>query len=269
MADPKLDLQMKDAKALAEGYSKGARFVEVASIVTFWVLVLGTVYTSWPYTSKMPWLTLAAFVVGILLADFTSGFVHWLADTWGSIDMPVIGKALLRPFREHHVDQKAITRHDYIETNGMNCMISVPWALGAFLVPLRDGEWLATLLFVVVAITSMIFWVMMTNQFHKWSHLDEHEAPALVRWLQKAHFILPPAHHAVHHTAPFNKYYCITNGWLNWPLTKLAFFPTLERLVTATTGAIPRKDDIGLKAALAIAPVAQPSAEAQVDLPRP
>ena len=36
---------------------------------------------------------------GIISADFISGFVHWLCDTWGSIDMPIVGKTLIRPFR--------------------------------------------------------------------------------------------------------------------------------------------------------------------------
>jgi ubiquitin-conjugating enzyme E2 variant len=98
--------------------------------------------------------------------------------------------------------------------------------------------------------------VLFTNQFHKWSHLDR--PPRLVAFLQKLHLILPPEHHAVHHRAPYAKYYCITTGWLNEPLHRLGFFQGLERTITALTGQLPREDDLGRSAALALVNLTAP-----------
>ncbi|MEW6432041.1 MAG: fatty acid desaturase family protein [Myxococcota bacterium] len=251
-----LDIKQQDAKALAAGYSKTFRVVEIVSILAFWALSFTIAWRLWPYALAYGWLLLAALAFGFILADFVGGLVHWLGDTWGSTEMPILGKALIRPFREHHVDEKAITRHDYIETNGANCMVAVPVAALLVFIPLDVEGWTAPALFTVASLGSMIFWVMMTNQIHKWSHLDEDQMPALLKLAQKLHLVLPPGHHQIHHTAPFDTYYCITTGWLNWPLAKIGFYRHLERLITALTGLIPRKDDIGLDAALKIAPLA-------------
>ncbi|MCA2980858.1 MAG: fatty acid desaturase family protein [Myxococcaceae bacterium] len=258
MRDDQLKLKMQNAQALAAGYHGWYRVVEVLGIIAFFVLIALIVRRTALSGAGRGFLVASAVMAGYLMADFISGFVHWLADTWGHTNMRFIGASLIRPFREHHVDPKAITRHDFIETNGNNCLISLWVGCICVFMPLDWAGYEAVLLFVMVSLGSMIFWVMMTNQFHKWSHEDEDRLSPAVKALQRWHLILPIRHHGIHHTAPFDKYYCITTGWLNWPLTKLQFFKTLEKLVTLTTGVIPRADDIGLEAAIEVAPVVEP-----------
>jgi plasmanylethanolamine desaturase len=266
-----LEIRQRDRRALREGYSRAVRNFEIASIAGFAVVMSWLLTTIAPRIADNPFLAAAAFMVGFIAADFGSGFVHWLADTWGTAEWPIIGKALIRPFREHHVDQKEITRHGFIETNGNNCFISSPVATIAALLP--DG----TFCFFLAAMTfSMCLAIFGTNQFHKWAHMDS--PPPYARVLQRANLILPPEHHAVHHTAPFAKYYCITVGWLNEALFRLRFFQILEKIVVRLTGLIPREDDIGKRAALVVAQqpppplpelpkIMLPSIELPLDLP--
>jgi plasmanylethanolamine desaturase len=250
-----LDIQMQDAKQLAAGYKKSFRLLEILAIVTFWSLCLAIAIKAFPFHQTHPWLLVASLLCGFIFADFVSGFVHWMADTWGSSEMPVLGKSLVRPFREHHVDPKAMTHHDYIETNGANCLVSLPVAAGVLFIPLDIQGWVSFSLFSFVTIGSMVFFVMWTNQIHKWAHLSAAETPLFLRVLQRLNLILPPEHHQLHHRSPYDRYYSITTGWLNWPLSKLGFYRYSERFVTAVFGLIPRRDDIGLKAALQIAPL--------------
>jgi len=241
-----LQIRQHDRHALRAGYSPAVRRFEIASIVAFVAVMVWLLTGIAPRMATNPFLAISALMLGFVAADFLSGVVHWAADTWGTPDLPVIGRALIRPFREHHVDEKEITRHDFVETNGNNCFVSMPVAAGAALLP--D----TTVGFFAAAMTfSICLAIFGTNQFHKWAHMDE--PPRYVRALQKANLILPPEHHAVHHTAPYAKYYCITVGWMNEALFRLRFFQTLERMITAVTGLIPREDDIGKRAALVVA----------------
>jgi plasmanylethanolamine desaturase len=162
-------------------------------------------------------VALAAALVAWAMSDLLSGLVHWAFDTYGSVHTPFIGPAFIRPFREHHFDPLAITRHDFVETNGSNCLACSPLLVGASWMPLE-----ATLLAGAQAV--MLFTalgVLATNQCHKWAHMEPARVPAPVRWAQSAGLVLSPTHHKLHHTAPFDSHFCTSNGWLNEPLNRL------------------------------------------------
>jgi ubiquitin-conjugating enzyme E2 variant len=214
--------------ALASPYGRGHRALEIASIA-FVFAALGWVALRVAGAVHGPgdWLRVAcAAVAGYLISDFISGFVHWAGDTVGDETTPVFGPNFVRPFRYHHVDPKDITRHDFVETNGNNCIVAAPvLALVLIAMPRTTGA-----LFYTCLVTACTTWaVFCTNQFHKWAHTD---APApWVRALQRAGLILSPEHHAIHHASPQDKYYCITVGWMNPLLERISFFRLCEAAV--------------------------------------
>ena len=68
-------------------------------------------------------IALTALLTVYAAADWLSGLAHWFCDTFFDEDTPVIGAALIQPFRgEHHRDPLAMTRHGFLELNGNNCL---------------------------------------------------------------------------------------------------------------------------------------------------
>lgn len=182
-------------------------------------------YAARSVASPLLWLELILYALfAYVTADFASGFVHFLADNFGNPDTPIFGKLFVFAFREHHVDPLAITRHSFVETNGANSLVSLPGLIYIYYAsaPVLDFTFRFYFLFFYLSI-------FMTNQIHKWSHMGH--APAFVALLQKLHIILPPAHHGVHHVAPYDKSYCITCGWLNAPLNSVHFFQAVKRVL--------------------------------------
>jgi hypothetical protein len=235
----------QDSIELAAGYSRGHRAYEIGGMLLA-TSMYG--YLSWKVAIGAPsgWWAPLAILCGILAADFTSGLFHWGFDTWGGVETPFVGKLAIRTFREHHVDQKAITRHDFIETNGHNFALTVvSTSTGLWLMHCYDGL-LAT--FFGMACLSWSLFIAFTSQIHKYAHMST--PPKMMVWLQAAHLILTKENHDQHHQAPYDRSYCITVGWMNGPLRVVRFFETMEAVITAVTGALPREDDIGKEAAL-------------------
>lgn len=208
------------ARTLATPTRGLRRVVKVGAIVcgTGMVAVTGVLAADAQPAGQW-WLPVAS-VLGLALADFISGLVHWAADTFGSARTPVFGN-FVSTFRVHHSDPEDITRHDPIEANADVFLFSAPVHL-------------ALLLFVR---ESFALWLMFglflasypNSQIHKWAHLQGR--PRWVTRLQRLRVLLSPEHHAHHHSGSHTESYCITTGWLNPLLDRTRFFRGLEWLL--------------------------------------
>lgn len=235
----------RDAASFAQGDTPAVLRLQWAGVAAFAMSAVWLWVRLAPGAAAAPWLTLTAVLLAYLGADLICGLVHWAADTWGPPDLPVVGRAFLRPFREHHLDPAAITRHNFAETNGNSCLVSLPvLGLAGWLAPGVSGS---GTIFLSAFLGALVCWVVLTNQFHKLAHLPK--PGRVVALLQRLHLILPPAHHAHHHARPFNTHYCITLGWMNGPIERLRLFRRLEGYITQCTGAVPRGDDFPVRSA--------------------
>jgi ubiquitin-conjugating enzyme E2 variant len=214
-------------------YGRLQRAIEIAGIALFVALAAWNVYRLASSPETGPAMVVVAALSGWLAADLFSGLVHWGFDTWGSLRTPILGPAFIRPFREHHWDPQAMTRHDFVETNGASCFACLPALGAAALMPIDSTGW-AWGHAILVATT---LGVLATNQCHKWAHTEPHRLPAWVRAAQRLRLVLHPEDHRRHHTAPFDSHYCTTNGWLNAPFERVRLFRKLEWLVRQARGA--------------------------------
>jgi plasmanylethanolamine desaturase len=210
-------------------YPLSHRVLEVVSMLTFTVLsILCVGRVGVEMIERFSWLTamavVAASAVGYATADFLSGLVHFLFDNFGSPDTPVLGQKFIKPFRDHHDDPTAMTQGDAVSVNADNCLVCLPFLVPVvFLLDLRSHPYFGTFF------VALLFFVMVTNQLHKWAHMVTR--PKFITWLQHRHLVLSVDHHRVHHTPPFNSNYCITWGILNPVLERTGFWRFALRLL--------------------------------------
>jgi TMEM189-like protein len=181
------------------------------------------------YELELLWWAILAIPIGHLSGDLVSGFVHWAADTYGTENTPVVGQSLIKPFRLHHLYPRDICVHNLVTTVGNTCIFAVPvLAFCVYLLWITEHGFLA---FIILCTTLMALATVATNLFHKWAH---QESPSKgIRLLQRMRLVLDPEHHQLHHTRPFDRHYCITNGWLNPLLNRIGFFRKLEAILRA------------------------------------
>ncbi|EAN97576.1 putative ubiquitin-conjugating enzyme variant Kua [Trypanosoma cruzi] len=255
--EDEFSIRKANAKKLAAGYTKQKRFMECCYLsfatylwfTQFIIVARYFVHSGEVNLVHLAWSPLMVFFA-MTLADFIGGMAHWGLDTWGTPETVVFGK-FIRSFREHHVDQVAMTKHDFIETNADTTLPLIPVLLlqryylfsanthGNYEYNI-DSENVGRHVFLL----TLTIFIAITNEVHKWSHMAK--PPVLARFLMRCHLILTPRVHRKHHRGNFDISYCITTGWLNGFLDAVKFWRLAESVVTALTGALPRANDQNL-----------------------
>lgn len=179
------------------------------------------------------WVLPVALGLGVLVADFGSGIVHWIGDRFFHEDSPIVGPLLIQPFREHHRDPRGITLHGLLELHG-NTGLPVVVVLAVVLWRVPEALAHRGQLIVEASLFCFLAAALATNQLHMWAHMEH--PPRLARWLQQSRLVLTQSGHARHHAHDFQSHYCITTGWLNPLLDAIGFFPRLERGIRRLRG---------------------------------
>jgi ubiquitin-conjugating enzyme E2 variant len=167
----------------------------------------------------------------VLVADFLSGFFHWLEDAYGQEHWPITGRHITRPNIRHHRDPGYFTRHAWLETARVLLVLGTAillgaWALGAL-------SWQVAF---VVAIG------VNANEIHKWAHRSRRQNGRLISLLQDLGVLQSAGHHARHHRETKATHYCVVTNYLNPLLERIHLWAGLERMVYLILGVCRRPD---------------------------
>lgn len=222
----------------------------VSNVAFSWIGIFGNVaFVLWGLcwlaarydsTRASGYQLVSAFILGLFLLDWFSGFVHWTYDTWFDEHIPGFQRSVSIA-REHHVMPYHIVGYgfrDQVSYSSWPAFVFVA-PIGAVLSvwgPQSLAAYIGVLLCTLVCL-GMIF--------GSHCHLLGHE-PAksrLIRFLQRAHLLISPAYHRLHHDSNHDTRYGVVNGWSNLICDRIGFWRWLERGIHALTSAQPRRSD--------------------------
>jgi hypothetical protein len=162
-----------------------------------------------------------------ILADFGSGVLHWSVDNYGNGRTPIMG-GIIAGFQGHHSAPWTITERGFCNNVYKLC---VPFGLATMgLINFSTGPFI-TFFFTVFCVMEIL-----SQEFHKWTHMTKGECPDWVNWLQKTGLTVDRKRHAQHHFVPYDGNYCLISGICNEWLDNSGFFRRLEHVVYELNG---------------------------------
>ena len=166
---------------------------------------------------------------GYLAADFFSGVYHWSVDNYGTKNTPVFGSQI-DGFQRHHLYPWTITHRELCNNIHTVCLPALPFS--AFLLLAQPPSWME----IFGSVGCML--VILSQQFHAWSHTKKRNLPSWVLALQEKGILISTTEHCRHHRSPFDINYSIVSGIWNPFLN--AMLPPFEKWLHGQTGVAPR-----------------------------
>ncbi len=167
----------------------------------------------------------------IAIADFLSGFFHWLEDNYGSENWLIIGDFITKPNIQHHQNPRSCINCSWLLRSrvllGMGTI-----TLGTFYL-CNCLNW-QTMFIILLGIN--------TNEIHRWAHQTKSENGKIITFLHKLGIIQSPAHHALHHKGKKQTYYCVITNFLNPILDTFGLWSFLEFEIARILGLQRRLD---------------------------
>ncbi len=159
--------------------------------------------------------------VCIVIADFITGLVHWLEDSYGLPSWPLgIGKHVVEPNIIHHQHPDwMITMSNVVKRNYMTAIPAVTGVSIAF----YFFSWSCWPFALIVLLSGFL-----GNEVHAWNHIPESKINWFVRFLQDTAILQTRKQHALHHKKPYDKYYCTLTNITNAVLELVYFWRIVE-----------------------------------------
>jgi ubiquitin-conjugating enzyme E2 variant len=168
-------------------------------------------------------------VLCLMLTDFMTGAFHWLEDSYGSADWPIVGPAVIEPNLEHHERPRAMVANSWFES--AKAPLGAVAVIGAGALAAGVFSWQLGVILLLGA---------NANEVHKWAHRTRRENSASINWLHDRGWLQTPRHHGMHHGGKKDSHYCILTNALNPMLDRLGFWRWLERALERISGIAPR-----------------------------
>lgn len=175
-------------------------------------MVLGMAWSAGALVMSPPSVLDACCLVAfsVIVTDLISGLLHVVLDNPRSLDIGVI-RGLAEGFQRHHekpanIYEMPLYQHLYVMHMPLTFLFLV-------VLPFQNANMYVVFLSMVVALHVM-------QMAHLWAHLPPERVRRPVRLLQRAGVLLKKEQHDLHHSAPFDRDFCIMTGTCNRPLNR-------------------------------------------------